>query len=251
MEKRMLLVLVFVVLSLFFISSIHAEDINLGTYNLSETDNKVISSPQDLNIPSEPTKETRAFAASSTKQVNSASDSYIISKVGEVYFNDHFEFLDIEKRDFIQFYNYNFKYGDYNTKLFVAISEDGVIEDISHIIKSPQEIVFSDKSASSKVSELGLGEPTTISLVFSDKKQTLAWRIDWNHIPTEEEITNKSVSGYLLSVSDGEVLDTFVYEIDPKIGSNEQTKSTSNFLYLLIGGIFILVIFIIALTRRK
>jgi restriction endonuclease Mrr len=135
--------------------------------------------------------------------------------------------------------------------MFLVVSDNEIIEEISHIIKTPQEIVFIDKSALDKASELGLGEPKTISLVYSDKKQTLAWRVDWEHTPTNEEINNKTISGYLLSASNGEVLDTFVYQIDPKTEVGSQNKSTTNFIPLLVLGILFLIIIILVIKRRK
>lgn len=247
MEKKGALVIILLVLSLFFISSIHAEDINLGTYDLNKTDNKVISTPQDLDTPQAPINEVRSLSASS----NSVSDRYIISEIGEDYFNEHFNILGIEKRKFVQFYNYEFIYGDYNTTLFVAISDNDVIEDISHIIKTPQEIIFTDKSASDKASELGLEEPRLISLVYSDEKETLAWRVDWEHTPTDEEITNKAISGYLFSVYDGGILGTFEFQIDPKLKMDSENQITFSFLPVLIIGVIVLAVIIIFITYRR
>ena len=250
MEKSRLLVLFLIVLSVSFISSIHAEDINLGTYDLNNTENKVISTPQDLDTPPEPPTEARSFSVSSMSKSNFA-DNYIISKLGQTYFNEHFNFLDVEKRDFVQFYNYNFVYGDYNTKLFLAVSNNEVIEGVSHIIKSPKEIIFTDKSALEKTSELGLSEPKTISLVYSDKQEALAWRVDWEHIPTQEERINKSISGYLISTSNGEILETYIFEIDPKTSIDSINKQTTKFILPLILGIIFVGIVILIVKRRK
>jgi len=262
MKREAFVLIVVLFLMIFMIGGIVAEDINVGTYDIQKTEKSSILTPREVEnntINSNPVAGNKALtlhASYSGANYNNIADSYIISKVGNEYFSQHFIKTSVENRDFVTFYNYNFTYLIYSTSLFVAVYDNSIKEELSHVLQSPQEISFSDKDAISKANSLFLPDPKKISLVYSDMNKTLAWRIDWDHNASIEEKENNTVSGYLLSVQDGNILSISKFKIEPQldiknIKTGKSGYNNFNIYYIILPVLGILIVLTIIIIKLK
>ena len=249
--KKLLVTLSFLISVLLFLQSVLAEDVNLGTYDVVKSNATMISPPpQTTQTQSTPSPRTLIRSALPPDPNKRVADSYIVQNVGADYFNNHFVFSYVDKRDFASYVNYNFTYGNYSTNMFVTVSSDGsVISDISHVIAQPQIISFDDNAANLKADQLALQTPRTTSLVYSDQVKSLAWSVEWNHIPTYEEKSNQTISGYIFKADNGDILRTLQFKFEPV--ENESNPSVPSTNVLIVFLIATLLIFLSVFYKRR
>jgi len=127
--------------------------------------------------------------------------------------------------------------------MFVAVSTDGkILPQFSHVIKESQIISFSSSDAELKAGELSLPEPRKASLIYSGNGESLAWKIEWVHEPTMDEMLNESISGYIFRADNGDIIEETKFRINPRsklLGINPNIIIIFGLILLILVGLFI------------
>ena len=252
MGKILILFLVSILLVISMFTFVSSEEIDLGGYDVEKVDEPVIITPEEIEKPSEEEFAPRISSKSSSS--SNIADNYLINKLGNSYFSENFEFIEIKEEKFVSFYKYNFKYGKYVSEVFLAVSGEQIMEELSNIPLKSIKIIFNGEDALDKAKSLNLPEPQKISLVYSNKDETFAWRVDWEHEPSLEEMQDNVISGYLFDSQNGDILRTVNFEIGPKkINNNIEGDASSlsyvNYILLFFVVLFILIIIIKAYRK--
>lgn len=204
-------------LFLFVEISFSKEPIDLGTYKVVETNRsiEIQKIPEDNGENSKMEVRSNLLNSDQIDPNRRISNNFIIEKVGERYFNEHFEFKEIQERAFFTLVIYDFNYDKYTIEMFIAVTGDGeILPQFSHILKEPQIISFDERDAERTVDGLNLPKPRKIGLIYSEKERTLAWKVEWDQEPTLEERINGTRKGYILDVNDGEIIEELKFEIE-------------------------------------
>lgn len=182
----------------------------------------------------EPIKETKKsmvtdqaikMIAFDEKEFLEKADEELINKLGKNYFEEHYEYEETKVMNiFICIkYKYNYKIYDVNMLICYNSREKELNPSMSSILDYPQEINFDEKDALQKADDLELSFERDIKLVYDSSYKTLAWKIVWDHEPTQEEKIQEVIKGYTFSVEDGEILRIHKFALEP-IGEPDLTK---------------------------
>lgn len=156
------------------------------------------------------------------------SSAYIKESVSDIYFNNHFVFKQVDNRGPISYIQYEFNYESYTTEMQIAYDNNGkkIIPQMSSYIKHPADITFLKDQADSKVDELGLPTPRKVALIYVSEGDNLAWKIEWDHQPSNEERINNTIGGYVINAEAGNLIDTLRYHIELTAPTNENSPET-------------------------
>jgi len=222
-----------------------ADSIDLGTYDVVEVNETLIQKLPNTDNEIDKNGEVRTLSimGNSEDASKGISDDFIINNVGVEYYENHFIFKKIDEREFFKVVTYDFKYDDYSIDMFVAVSTDGkILPQFSHVIKESQIISFSSSDAELKAGELSLPEPRKASLIYSGNGESLAWKIEWVHEPTMDEMLNESISGYIFRADNGDIIEETKFRINPRsklLGINPNIIIIFGLILLILVGLFI------------
>ncbi|MBL7169909.1 MAG: hypothetical protein ISS48_02740 [Candidatus Aenigmarchaeota archaeon] len=227
-----------------------ADSIDLGTYNVVEVNETLIQKLPNTDNEIDKNGEVRTLSimGNSDDASKGISNDFIINNVGVEYFENHFIFKKIDEREFFKVVTYDFKYDDYSIDMFVAVSTDGkILPQFSHIIKEPQIISFSSSDAELKAGELSLPEPRKTSLIYSGNGESLAWKIEWIHEPTMDEMLNESISGYIFRADNGDIIEETKFRINPR----SELSEVNNIKIIIIFALILLILVGLFIVKKR
>ena len=210
--------------------------ITIGNVTSAENTTTVYTDLHLTNITEPQNQEGNIKTFSATNSVDSDisidkdTSQYIKDKVGESYFNEHFEYIGLDNRNLVYYAKYDFSYGSDKIEMRVAydLNEKKVIPQLSYFITKPINIEFSKENALTKAEDLNLSDPKQVSLVYIQSEDTLAWKVIWDHEPTDEERANSALQGYVFDAVNGDLISTYNYHIEAT-APNGKIKNASLF----------------------
>jgi len=155
------------------------------------------------------------------------SDEDLMDTLGEDYFTTHFEYKEAKSIGPSVCLTYIYEYESDKVNMLICYNsiKKELPPDMSSILDFPQEISFSKEDALSEADELDLPFERNVKLVYDSAHNTLAWKVTWDHEPTQEERIQEVIEGHTFSVEDGEILRTHKFGFDPIMSKENKVES--------------------------
>lgn len=224
-NKKRLFLFTLLFLLLFCIVNARAENdtIRIATHLVNVTE------------PANDTSTSQKMQIASTNQdslIESTTSLYIKKYISNDYFDKHFAFDSIDNRGNIAYVKYTFDYdgNEINMQVAYDAQNNRIVPQMSSFLKKPLEITFSKENANLKANELNLPKPRISNLVYSSGNDVLAWKLLWDHEPTNEERANNTIQGYLFDATSGDIVQIYNYHYEfTEKTDNQPSKNSSIF----------------------